>query len=168
MWWSVMQKKIDSLSSVSRLQQGLDTIKIWLDLLIFLTTGLLATKLGLIVQHHKLECPVEKLDYVFKVKVTANVQNVSECLSEWYLLNRRTFRYQTWNGDAASWTRASCEENWLLSSRSRSQQGLMWSKYDYFFYFFWTADSLAAKLGLMIHHHKPECLVQKLDSCIQS
>ena len=55
-----------------------------------------ASKLGLIVQHHKPECPVEKWDYcvqgqvhskglecqwengitAFKVKVTAKVQNV--------------------------------------------------------------------------------------------
>ena len=32
----------------------------------------------------------------FKVKVIAKVQNVSECLSEWYLLNHRTFCYQHW------------------------------------------------------------------------
>ena len=36
----------------------------------FETTGLFATKLGLIVQHHKLECSVEKWVTAFKVKVT--------------------------------------------------------------------------------------------------
>ena len=30
---------------------------------IFRTAGPFVTKLGLIVQHHKLECPVEKWDY---------------------------------------------------------------------------------------------------------
>ena len=61
-----------------------------------------ATKLSLIVQHHKLECPVEKKWMtVFEAKVTAKVQNVSECLSG-YLLNHRTFCYQTWYGNAAS------------------------------------------------------------------
>ena len=49
----------------------------------------------------------------------------------------------------------------LLSSRSRSRWGLMWLKYDSFYYIFWTIDSLATKLGLMIHHHKPQCLVKK-------
>ena len=49
-----------------------------------------------------------------------------------------------------------------LSSRSRSQQVLIWSKYYSFCYIFWTVDSLATKLGLMIHHHKPECPVKKL------
>ena len=59
---------------------------------------------------------------VFKVKVTAKAQGVSECLSGWCLLSCRSFCYQTWYGSAASWA--------LLFSRSRSQQGLMWSKYD--------------------------------------
>ena len=44
----------------------------------------------------------------FKVKVTAKVQNVSEYLSGWYHLNRRTFCYETWYGDAASLARVSC------------------------------------------------------------
>ena len=38
---------------------------------------------------------------VLEVKVTANVQNLSECLSRQYL-NHRTFCYQTWWGYAAS------------------------------------------------------------------
>ena len=59
------------------------------------------------------------------------------------------------------------KNNCLLSSLSRSQQRLMWSKYDSFYYIFWTVDSLATKLGLMIHYHKPECLVKKMDNCIQ-
>ena len=36
------------------------------------------------------------------VKATAKVQNVSECLSGWYLLNHRTVCYQTWFVYAAS------------------------------------------------------------------
>ena len=39
----------------------------------------------------------------FKIKVTAKVQNVSECLSGLYFLNHKTFCYQIWYGDAASW-----------------------------------------------------------------
>ena len=91
------------------------------------------------------------------------VLSVSECLSGWYLLNHRTFCYQTWYGGVSSWPRVSCgENNCLLSSRSRSQQGLMWSKYDSFYYIFYSVDFLATKLGLMIHHHKPECLVKNI------
>ena len=55
----------------------------------------------------------------------------------------------------------------LLSSRSRSQRRLMWSTYDSDYYSFWTADSLATRLGLMVDHHKPECFVKKMDYCVQ-
>ena len=41
--------------------------------------GPFATNLGMIVQHHKLECPVEKWNIA--LKVTMKVQNVSERLS---------------------------------------------------------------------------------------
>ena len=62
---------------------------------IFRTAGLFATKLGLLVRYYELECSVEKQDYCVQVKVTATVQNVSQCLSRRYLLNHRTFCYQT-------------------------------------------------------------------------
>ena len=115
-----------------------------------------ATKLGLIVQHHnKLECPVKKWDYC--VKVTAKVQNVSECLSGWYFLIRRTLCYQFWYGDPASWARVMLFFFFfLLSSRSRSQWGFIWSKYDSFYYIFWTVDSLATKVGMVMQHHEPD------------
>ena len=55
----------------------------------------------------------------------------------------------------------------LLSSRSRSQRGLVWSKYDSFSYIFWTVVILATKLGQMIHHHKLECPVKISNYCIR-
>ena len=61
----------------------------------------------------------------------------------------------------------SCEKIRLLFSRSRSQQGLIWSKYDGFYYIFWTADPFATKLGYIVHYHKPKCLMKKLDCCVQ-
>ena len=60
-----------------------------------ISSGLLVTKLGLILQYHKPECPVEKWITAFKVRVTVKVQNISNCLFG-YLLNHRTFCYQTW------------------------------------------------------------------------
>ena len=68
------------------------------------TAGPFATKLGLIVQHHKPECHVMWKNgiTVFKVTVTGKVQNVSECLSGRYLLNQGTFCCQTWYCYAAS------------------------------------------------------------------
>ena len=32
---------------------------------------------------------------------------------------------------------------------------------------FWTADPFATKLGLIVHYHKPECFMEKLDCCVQ-
>ena len=55
----------------------------------------------------------------------------------------------------------------LLSSRPRSQQWLIWWKYGSFYNIIWTVDSLATKLGLMIHHQKPECPMTKIGYCIQ-
>ena len=39
---------------------------------------------------------------------------------------------------------------------------MIWSKHDSFYCIFWTVDSLATKLGLMIKHCKPECPVKKV------
>ena len=65
----------------------------------------------MIVQRHKPECPVKiKWITAFKVKVTANVGNVNECLSGWYLLNCRTFCNQTCYSDTASWAGVLCRE----------------------------------------------------------
>ena len=55
----------------------------------------------------------------------------------------------------------------LLFSRSRSQQGLIWSKYDSFYYICFTADPFSSKLGFMVYYHKPECLMEKWDCCVQ-
>ena len=61
----------------------------------------------------------------------------------------------------------SCKRIGLLFSRSRSQQGLIWSKYVSFNYSLWTADPFATKLGLIVHYYKSECLMNKLDCFVQ-
>ena len=50
---------------------------------------LLQLNLALMAHHHKLDCPVKRLDcsVVVKVKVTGKVQNSNECSSRRYLLN---------------------------------------------------------------------------------
>ena len=55
--------------------------------------------------------------------------------------------YQTWYADTSSWAGVLCKKIGLLPSRSRSQQGLIRSKYDSVFCIFWTAESFTAKLG---------------------
>ena len=88
------------LSTRSRSQRGLICSKYYSFYYIFCIADSLATKRGLMVHHQKLECLGKKLITVFKVKVTGKVQNVNECLSRWYLLNRHTFFYQTCYGEA--------------------------------------------------------------------
>ena len=34
-------------------------------------------------------------------------------------------------------------------------------------YIFWTGDSFATKLGLIVHYHKPDSFMEKLDCCVQ-
>ena len=51
-------------------------------------------------------------------------------------------------------------ENCLLSSWSRSQRELILSKYYSDYDIFWTADSLATKLGPIIGYHRSEPLVE--------
>ena len=158
---------------MARSQRGLIYSKYDYFCCIFLTAGWFATKLGLVVQHYKLECPFEKWDYCVKVKVTAKVQNVSECLSRWYFLNYRTFCYQIWYGEVASWARVSCGnfvvvvvavfkvkvtafcfQTWYCNVSLR---------YDSFYCIFWTVDPFATKPGLVVHYHKPEFLMEKWD-----
>ena len=115
------------------------------------------------IGYHRPERLVEKL--AFKVKVTW--RSKYQCLSRCYLLNRQTFCYQTWYCDATSWAGVLCKMICLLFSRSRSQQGLVWSKCDRFYHIFWIANPCATKLGLIVHYHKLECLIKKLDCCVQ-
>ena len=54
-------------------------------------------------------------------------------LPGWYLQNHGTFCQQTWYDDEVSWARVSCRKKKrkiLVIPRSRSQWGLIWSKYD--------------------------------------
>ena len=81
---------------------------------------------------------------VFKVKVTVKDQNVSECFPD--ISSEPPFR---------------CREIGLLSSRSWSQRGVIWSKYDCFCYIFGTAGPFAIRLGFMVFYYKAECLVKK-------
>ena len=120
------------------------------------------------IDYHRPDRLVEKSDYCIQGQ---GHSEGSKCryLSRWYFLNRRTFCYQTRYCDASEWAGVSCKKkkNRLLFPRSRSQQGLVWSIYDSFYCIFWIADPFATKLCLMVHYHKPECLMKKLDCCVQ-
>ena len=53
----------------------------------------------------------------------------------WSLLYHRTFCYQIWYGDASPWAWVSCKKTTTVSSRSRSQGGLIWSNCLFLLYF---------------------------------
>ena len=80
---------------------------------IFLTTERFVIKPGVVVQHHKLECFVEKLVYCDQGQ-SHSKGSKCQCMSRWYLLNQQTFCYQTWYCDASSWARVSCKKIGLL------------------------------------------------------
>ena len=61
----------------------------------------------------------------------------------------------------------SCEKINFLFSRSRTLQELILLKYDTFYCIFLTADPFSTNLGFTVHYHKPECLMEKLDCCVQ-
>ena len=130
-WWCiimsrcVMQKNWFTIFNV-KVTARANIIKIWLVLQYF-TKLLVGLQPKMVWTYNIISLSVlwKILITAFKVKVTARIQNVSECLSGWYLLNRRTFCYQTWYCDAASWARVSCTKEFSLSSRSRSR-ALVW------------------------------------------
>ena len=84
---------------------------------------------------------------VFKVKVTAKVQNVTEYLSGRYCLRYLTFCSRTLYDNAPSWAG---RKHW-----SRSQWGFMSLKYDRFYNIFRPADPFAPQLSLVVRHHSP-------------
>ena len=147
------------LSTRSRSQRGLICSKYYSFYYIFCIADSLATNRGLMVHHHKLECLGKKLITVFKVKVTGKVQNVNECLSRWYLLNATHFVTKLVMVKHYNESECWCKKIGLLSSRSRSHQGLIWSKCDSFYYIFWTADPFATKFCFVVLYLKPESVL---------
>ena len=135
MSWNVMVCYLQSHKKVTK--RRLISSKYDYSHYIFWTSDPFATRLGLLVSHRKLECPLKNWITVFKVKVTAKDQNVSEWLCR-YLLIHHTFCYQTWHDDASLWARVSYRKMASLPSRPRSEQGLIWSKQDCFYYIFLT------------------------------
>ena len=128
---------------------------------IFWTQEHFVTKPGMVMHLHKPECHAEK------IVQCVQCQGHSEGL--FLLLHLQTIPSESQNillPNLVWWCSIMSQrdlQNFLCVLFSRaSQRGLIWSKYDPFYFIFWTVDSLASKLDLMIHHHKPECLVKKI------
>ena len=125
-----------------RITAKVNRIKIW-QFLIFWAVDPFATKLGVIIHFHKLECLMNKFDCLVQGRGHSKISKcqwmfVQTMSSEplpnfnyqtWYISSELmvsseplpNFNYQTWYGDASSWARSSLKKIGLLSSRSRSQ-----------------------------------------------
>ena len=91
-------------------------------------------------------------------------------LSRQYLLNRSTVLNQTWCSGVLSWGGVSCrkkKKNGTLSSTSRSQRGLMQSKYDFLLYLL-NCRPFAMKRGLIVQQQKLKCSVGKKKKLLRS
>ena len=89
-------------------------------------------------------------------------------MNDWIISSEpKTLCYQICYDDTSLWAGVSYRKIGSLSSRSMSQQGLIWSKYDSFYNIFWTYDLSATKLGLILYYHNPEYLMKILNCCIQ-
>ena len=85
-----------------------------------------------------------------------------------YLLNCWSSCYQTWFDNTLSLVRVSYGEIGLLYSRSRSQQNFKMSLNVCPDNIFLTVAPLTTKLGVVMHHHEPDCLSKRLVWCLQS
>ena len=171
------------------------TVNVCLDDIFWITEHFV-TKFVMAMQHHEPECSAEKKIFaIFKVTATARAHMIKIWLFLLYFLYCRFLGNQTWWYIIRS--QCHVKKNGLLHSGSRLHQRgkmlvffqmisseppsilfpnlvlwcimqeLIWSKYDNFYSIFWTANPFATKLCLIVHYHKPECLMEKLDCCVQ-
>ena len=90
------------------------------------------------------------------------------CLSRIYLLNYPTFCFQTWYCVASLWFKVSCKKIDVLFSRSKSlQEIIIMIKIWQFALYFLNCWSFCYQAWFNITYHKPECVMEKLDCCVQ-
>ena len=142
-------------------QQGLMWPKYDSFYYIFWTVDPLATERG----YQMPEFLVKILDYCIQGQGHSEGSKC-QCLSRWYLLNRLTFCYQTLYRDA-SHDPECLQKAWFAIFKVKVVARAYMIKNDSFFYTFWTADPFATKFGLIVHYHKPEGHMEKLDCCFQ-
>ena len=112
---------------------------------IFWTVDWLVTKLGLMIHHHKPECPVKKTQTEllhsrsrsqWRVRMSVLVQMISSKPPNILLPN-----FVLW---CIIMSQSVMQNDWLVFSRS--QQAFIRSKFDSLYYTFWTAEPFATKL----------------------
>ena len=121
--------------------------------------GVLASRSFEGMSCEKLLCPMSKLLRRFKMLVNVCPENVF-CAAEPFVTELDLSRYRHV---------LECHGKRLVCCL----QGQVHSKGSYkqimslCYFFFWTTDSFANTLSLMVRHHKLECLVKRLDCCVQ-
>ena len=96
---------------------------------------------------------------VFKVKV---YQNVSEHLSRWSLLNR-VLPKLVWWCTVVSWR--AIRKDWFAVFKIKVTVKA-YNQNVTFHCIFWTGDTVATKLGLIVYCHKLDCLVKRVGCCV--
>ena len=120
-----------------------------------------------LVQHHKLECPMEKTDYcsqgqghredskcqwVFVQIISSELQNILSPNLVWW---------------CSTMSQSVMPKTLLAIFKVKVTARLHMTKVWLYLLYLQNCWFSATKLGLIIHHHKPECLMKKLNYCIQ-
>ena len=164
---SVKQNKNCLLSSRSRSQRGLILSKYYSDYYIFWTADLLATRRGLMIGYHRPERLVKtKMNYCIQGQGHSEGSKC-RCLSRWYFLNRQTFCSQTrivmHHNERECHAKKKPFAIFKVKVTARARIIKIWQ----FLLYLLNCWSFSTKHGLMVHYHKPECLMKKLDCCVQ-
>ena len=158
-WWCsmicVMRKKMFAIFEV-KVTARAHTIKYDSFYCIFWTDDSLATKLGLVVRHHKPECFVEKQGLLRSRSTSPRRLKMSSkpfCSKRGIVMHHH-------------------DPEWHAKTLVCFLQGQGHSKGSYdqihsFYYIFWTADPVASIPGLMLHYHKPDRIMKKFDCFVQ-
>ena len=59
------------------------------------------------------------------------------------------------------------QEDWFAAFKFRVTVKAHLIRYDCFYHICWTADLFATRFNWIVHHHKLECFLWKLDCCFQ-
>ena len=101
---------------------------------------------------------------IFKVKVTARAHMINTWQYLLYLLNCWSFYYQTWFDSTLSWASV-LQRNWIVVFEVKVTAKCQWTFVQMIF-----SESLnlfATRLGMMMHHYEPDCLLKRLVWCFQ-
>ena len=129
---------------------------------IFWTADPFATKLGLIVHYRKPEFFMEKWDCCVQGQ---RQSKISEC--QWMFFQIISSKLPNiLLPNLVLWCTI-MSQTVMQKDRFAIFKVKVTAKYDNFYCIFWNVDSFATKLGVIVHYHKSECLMEKFDCGFQ-